>query len=260
MRPMMVVVAPPTRGERLSGPHVLEDLGVEQLAPQPAVKTLRITILPRRPRLDVQRLDACSREEPADRSGDELRAVVAANALRHAANHEQVAQHIQHAVRRHPSIHFQRQTFARVFIDDRKPLDRTAVLDAIEDEVPSPNVVFVLGPTPHATAGGRAQSTLFSLFLRHLKALLPPQTVYSLAIHAPAFTPQKHRDEAIAVSRMLTNQFQHSCHETLFFFILLRSVTLRAPRLAQNLAGPTLAHSEARLHLGNRSSPARRAQ
>src|SRR3984957_14664872 len=89
MRPMMVVVAPPTRGERLSGPHVLEDLGVEQLAPQPAVKTLRITILPRRPRLDVQRLDACSREEPADRSGDELRAVVAANALRHAANHEQ---------------------------------------------------------------------------------------------------------------------------------------------------------------------------
>ncbi|MCE9545609.1 MAG: hypothetical protein K8T25_08840, partial [Planctomycetia bacterium] len=50
----------------------------------------------------------------------------------------------------------------------------------------------------------------------------------------------------IRFRRMLTHQFQHSLQQPLFFFVFARSIALRAPRLAQNLAGPTLAHSKPR--------------
>ena len=132
-----------------------------------------------------------------------------------------------------------------MLVDDRKPLDRATVFRAIEDEVPGPDVIFVLGPMPNAAAGSGAQSPLFSLFLRHLQTLPPPQAVHPLAIHVPAFTFEQHPDEAIAVTRMRAHQLQHSLDQPLFFFVFARSISLRAPRLTQDLAGPTLAPPKA---------------
>ena len=91
---------------------------------QPAEERFGIAILPRAARLDVQHLQAGLLAVTTDRRGDELRPIVAANVLRHATREEQVRQNIEHAIRRDAAIHFQRQALARVFVGDRKPLQR----------------------------------------------------------------------------------------------------------------------------------------
>ncbi len=69
-----------------------EQLTIQQLVPKPTVERLAVGILPRAARRDVQRLDAALRQELANRLGDELRAIVAADVPRRPADLEQIAQ------------------------------------------------------------------------------------------------------------------------------------------------------------------------
>src|SRR5215210_7777672 len=72
----------------------LEDLSVEQLVPKPGIEALDVAILPRAARSDVGGLGSDRRVPLLDGLGDELRAVVGADVARHAAQDEQVREHV----------------------------------------------------------------------------------------------------------------------------------------------------------------------
>jgi hypothetical protein len=60
---------------------------------------------------------------------------------------------------------------------------------------------------------------------------------------------------------MLSHQFVHSCHQSLFFLgIILGSVALRVTRLTKDLTGPTLRHVLLLLNVFHCVATPRRAQ
>src|SRR5881628_1118680 len=73
------------------------------------------------------------------------------------------------------SRHHQGQTFARVLVHDRQPLQRPSTRRTVEDEIPGPHVVGMLGPTSRTGVGTVAHMSLFPGFLRHFQPLPPPQ-------------------------------------------------------------------------------------
>ena len=202
---------------------------------KPAVEALGVAVLPRAARLDVQRLHARSRQELADRSGDELRAVVAADVLRHAADGEQLDQHVDHVLGRDPPIDLQRQALPRVLIHDRQPLQRATVGRPIEHEVPGPDVVLVLGRTPHTTVARQCPNAAFSAVSAALSA--PPAATADRSVCGSPASPRVATtpDESIAVPRMLAHQVQHPGHQALLLVVCSRRVPLRAARDTQGL-------------------------
>jgi hypothetical protein len=96
--PGVVMNTPPLRQH----PDLLqrvEDFTVQEVVPQLPVETLAVAVLPGASRLDI------SRPRPrsgAQTSGDELRAVVGAEMLRHTFGHHNVGQRLDH-LRRTPS-------------------------------------------------------------------------------------------------------------------------------------------------------------
>ncbi len=112
-----------------------------------------------------------------NRLRDELRAVVAADMLRNATGQEQARQHIDDPIGRDAAIDFQGQALARVFVRNRKPLQRRAGTRSVVDEVPRPNMVPVLRATTHATVAMMPQTPLFSSLFRHFEAFLPPEAM-----------------------------------------------------------------------------------
>jgi hypothetical protein len=240
--------------------QIHELLHIQQLVSQAAEKRFRKSILPRRARLDVKHLQASRRRMLADRRGNELRTVVAANVFRHAASQKQVRQNIQHTIGRDPAIHLQRQALARVLVRDREPLQRLACHGAVVDEVPRPNVVLVLRATTDTTVAAVTQTTLFTRLLRHFQPFATPKSVNPFEVHLPTFLTKFRRDEAITVTRMHANQLVDPRDQSLFFFrIRLRLVTLRAARLTKHCTCPTLRHLLFLLDVLDRLSTPRRA-
>src|SRR3989304_2777689 len=92
---------------------------------------------------------------------------------------------------RHSTTTLQRQTFPRVLVHDRKPLQCPTVRRAVEDEIPRPHVVLVLRPKPHTATRARPQTPPFPLLLRHSQPLPPPHPVHPPAVHLPALPPQQ---------------------------------------------------------------------
>src|SRR5690606_19957546 len=168
------------------------------------------------------------------------RPVVAANVTRHAADQHHLRQHFDDIARLEASLNFQRQTFARELIFNRQPLQRPTTFIAIMHEVPAPHIVLVLRTTSHNAVGANAQRSLFTLFLRHFEAFLLPEAVNAFAIHVKTFIPQHRMHEAIAASRMTSNQRVHALDDRALVIFHLRAITLRAARLLQHATHPTL--------------------
>ena len=88
MRPSLVILPAPSLDQHLSFPQGLKHLPVEQLIPEFSVKTLRIAILPRTARLDLQGTGSQSLEPVLRLPGNKLRPIVGTKRLRHAPFHE----------------------------------------------------------------------------------------------------------------------------------------------------------------------------
>src|SRR5215204_5067702 len=82
VRPDLVVLPLPLPPQHARLQHAPELLSLQELVSQFAVERLRIPVLPRRPRLDVQRLDLRCRQPGPQRLGNELRPVVRTQARR----------------------------------------------------------------------------------------------------------------------------------------------------------------------------------
>jgi hypothetical protein len=83
-------VAPPALDHDLGLAQAVEDLAVEQLVAQARVEALDEAVLPRAARGDVGGPGTHGRDPSLDRLGDELRPVIGADVLGHAAQDEQV--------------------------------------------------------------------------------------------------------------------------------------------------------------------------
>lgn len=84
----MVVIVSPGRGQLPRCSQALEHFGRQELVTQPTVEALGEAVLPGAARFDVQGLDCELLGSTLNRSRDELRAMIAADVLRHAPQRE----------------------------------------------------------------------------------------------------------------------------------------------------------------------------
>ena len=96
MRAHGIVMAPPALDDDLRLLQRVEDLAVEQFVPQAGVEALDVAVLPRTARRDVGRLGADRGDPLLHGLGDELRPVVGPNVPGHAAQDEEIRQHVDH--------------------------------------------------------------------------------------------------------------------------------------------------------------------
>src|SRR5271155_3422178 len=75
VRPLRVVFHPPSLRQNLCLLQRVKDLAVQELIAQLPIETLTIPVLPRTPRLDIQRLRAQSSQRLSQLFGNELRPV-----------------------------------------------------------------------------------------------------------------------------------------------------------------------------------------
>src|SRR5262245_9853988 len=245
MRPDVVVLLLPLLRQHARLQQARELLGVQQLVPHLAVERLGVPVLPWRPRLDVQRLQARPGHPRPDPLGDELRAVVRPDVHRRSPFLHHRGQHRAHRLGRHATPDLQRQAFPRVLVHQREPLQGPAVRRPVVQEVPRPDMVLVLRRSPHAAVRAAAQPSFFPLFPGHFQPLLPPEPVHPLAVDAPALATQQGPDPSISVARMPLDQLQHPGHQPGVLLLDLGRPPLRRARLPQHPAGAALGHAKA---------------
>src|SRR6266545_2103903 len=185
----MVVVPLPLPAQHPRLQQAAELLRVQQFVPHLAVERLRVPVLPRRPRLDVQCPQARAVHPRPDRLGDELRPVVRPDVRRHAALPHHPGQHRADRLGRHPPAHLQGQALPRVLVHQREPLQGTPVRSPVVEEIPRPDVVLVLRRPPYAAVDTRPQTPFLPLFPGDFQPLLPPEAVDALAVDPPALSP-----------------------------------------------------------------------
>src|SRR5436309_11168934 len=105
-----------------------------------------------------------------------------------------------------------------------------------------------------------AKTSAFSLLLRHFQSLPTPQPVNPRSAGTPKFFPEQRGDSAIAESRSLTYQLQHSIHQRPLIITRLRLVTLTRARLTRQPTRPSLGDRKLRLELYGRLPLPGRAQ
>jgi len=133
-----------------------------------------------------------------DRIGDEFGAVIAADAFRYAVHRKQFRQAIDHILTRHPSTDVERDASPCVLVHDRQPLQRLTVGRAIEDKIPSPNVIHTLRSQAITGVAGFPSCSLFLLLFTHLQPFRLPDSMDTLEAHAKSLQPEQSRHLTIA--------------------------------------------------------------
>jgi len=128
----------------------VEDLAVEQLVAQLRVEALDVAVLPRIAWLDVGRLRPDRRDPALHRPGHELGSVVRADVPGHAAQDEQVREHVDDVGRLELAAHPDREAFPGELVDHVQHAELASVVRARLDEVVGPDMVRPLRPQPHA--------------------------------------------------------------------------------------------------------------
>ena len=123
-----------------------EPLAIKALAAQLVMEAFKETVLPGLARLDEGRANVGITEPLHDRCSGELRAVVAADVIRHSPPHEQVAQPLQHVLAGQLPRYVDRETLPRELIHDRKHPERPTVCRPVHDEVVGPDVIPMRWP------------------------------------------------------------------------------------------------------------------
>jgi hypothetical protein len=85
-----------------------------------------------------------------------------------------------------------------------------------------------------------AQTTLFTLFLRHFQSLAFPEAIDSLAVDTPAIKAEFCPNHTISISWMLTNQGMHGGQQKRLIVRHPQLVSLRTAGLTQDPACTTL--------------------
>src|SRR5258708_3315238 len=174
MGPDRVVVTTPAFDDDLRLSQCVEDLAVEQLVTQAGIKTLDKAVLPGTAGRDVGGLCADGTDPILHRLGNELRAIIGPDMPRHAAQDEQVGEHIDDVDRLEPARYPNGQALASELVDDIEHAEFASIMGALLDEVVRPHVVAVLGPEPNARSVIQPETAAFRLLGRDLQPLASP--------------------------------------------------------------------------------------
>jgi hypothetical protein len=95
--------------------------------------------------------------------------------LRHAAQDEQVREHVDDIDRLQPSVDADRQAFMRELVDDVEHAILSPVMGAVLDKVVGPHVIGPLGTQADAGSVREPEPTSFGLSGRKLQPLALPR-------------------------------------------------------------------------------------
>jgi len=249
VRPAVVVVVFPRGGQPAGHGRVVELFDAEELVAQAAVEAFGEAVLPRRTRLDVQRIHLQFLQPPAHCVRGEFRAVITTDVFRRAVHREQFRQCVEQVFAADLPRYFERQTFPRVFIDNRKPLQPAPARRAVEGKIPRPHLARAARLFTVTRIDTTAVIPHFTLFSGHFQPLAVPQAVHPLVACLPAFVAKQNRNPAVAETRTLAYEIQHPLGNLRFIVARRRFVTLCAPRLRKRFAGAALADFTRRLHM-----------
>ncbi len=231
-----------------------QDLQGQALVTESTVEALGDAVHPRATGLDVERRDADATEPGTKLVGSKLRSVVTANVLRNAPHREQLDKRVYNIVARDPAIGLEREGFPSELVYHREPLELAATRRAIEDEVPAPNVVRRLRPSPMASIGACAQTTPSPILLSHFQPLSLPESKNTRHSGPPSFEGEQPTDRPIAGPRSSTSQLKHPRYERCLVGSRLSFEWLTAVRLIDRLTGPSLGDVDLRTKLDDRRS------
>ena len=236
----MFVLPPPAFDQDLCFRQRKEDLPVQQLIAQLPIERFHIAVLPRTAGLDEQRLDGQGVEPQAHELRRKLGTVVGADVRRDPVGQKERRQRLEYLDGPQPPRHHQRQTLARILLDDRQDLQGAPVVRARRHEVIRPHVVPIRRAAADARPVGEPQPASFGLFLRDFQAFSPPQPLDPLVIHAPAFSPQQPRDPSIPIPSILRRQGDDPLHQPRLIRRHPRPMALGGPGVPEHPASPPL--------------------
>jgi len=145
-----VVVFPPFLDDDVRFSERVEDFTVKQLVSHPSVKAFTISVLPRRPWLDLGCLCTDHHDPVPDRLCNKLRAIVRSSEGWCAPKNEQITQSIDHICRVQFSLHPDRQTFPAVLVQHVQFPEELSVFGPTVNEVIGPDMVLILWSQPNA--------------------------------------------------------------------------------------------------------------
>src|SRR5574337_30881 len=260
VRPLGVIGQAVLFHEHLRLGHTREDLPVQELVLEAAVERLAVRVLPGAPGLDVEGRDPRAGQPLLHDGRDELRPVVGAKVHRLAMHAEQRGEQRDHVLGPDASLDQDRVRLSGELIQDRQQLQPSPVLRLIHDEIVAPDMVLVLGTPAPAAVLAAAQALPFPLHLRDAKPLVPPESLYSFAIHSPPLPAQERPDPPIPVARIASRQRHEPIAQGAVPLRPTRHKPLARSRLLQHSACPTLSDTQQPLYLHHSGPPPGRAQ
>jgi hypothetical protein len=181
--------------------------------------------------------------------------------LGHAAQDEQVGQHVDHVRRAEPPLDPDGEAFVGVLVDDVQHPVLPSVVGSVLDEVVGPDVVRALGAEPDAGAAREPEPAALGLPLRDLQPLAPPDPLHPLVVDHPARRgPQQLGDLAVAVAAVPARELDDVGGEPLLVVPAPRGLALRRAVLAERGAGAALGEPELVPDVPDAGAPPRGAQ
>ena len=244
MRSLGVVVFAPLFDHDLGLPEGIKYLPVEQLVAEAGIEALDIAVLPGRAWLDVSGFGADGSDPIPDGFGNELRAIVGPNVGWYAAQDEQVGQHIDHVDRVEFALHPDRQAFPAMLIDDVQRAKCPPIVGPMVHEVIRPDMVAILRSETDTRSVVEPEPALLRLFRWHFQPLTLPQTLDPLVIDCPPCISEQGCYPPVAVTSVLSRQFDHVSNQQVFVRPSSGHLALRRTLLAEHAACPALGNTK----------------
>ena len=202
-------MAPPAFDHHLGLAQRVEDLALQQLVAQAGVEALHASVLPRAAGRDAGGSRAHGADPGLDPLGHELGAVVRADVPGHAAQDEQVGQHVDHVSGSELAPDPDGQALVGELVDDVEHPELAAIMGAVLHEVVRPDVVRPLRLEPEAGAVGQPQPPALGLPRRDLEPLPASDPPHPFVVHQPARRgPRQGRDLAVAVAAVPARELE----------------------------------------------------
>ena len=260
MRSHTIVMAPPTFDDDPGLLERVEALSVEQLIAHSGIEALDVAVLPRAARCDVGGLRADRVDPCLNRLGDKLGAVVGANVARHAAQNEQVAEHVDDIRAVEPAIDPDRQTFVCELVDDIEHSILPSLMGAVLHEIVRPDMVGPLGTQAHARAVIEPKAAPLGLLGWNFQPFASPDAFDTLVVDKPTSLPEQRGDPAVAIAAVFAGEFNDVGGQPFLIFSPSRRLALRRTVLAEYPTRPALGNAKLLPDVLDARPASRRAQ
>ena len=157
-------------------------------------------------------------------------------------------------------LYYYVQAFPRVLIENVQYPEGPAVVRPFRHDIVTPYAILMRWSEPDTRTIVQPQSPSFRLLLRHLQSLVPPDPLYPLVVHLPAFVMQKTGDPPVPIASVLGGQPHDPVCELILLVRNSHAVPLRRTVLSQSPACPSFGYVKRRAHRDDRLPPFRRAQ